>query len=163
MQGAEKKRRTFTDLIQEGFATEDDLVMLRNILIDKDIAIIGDKYTGLPLFIAIICDVYRDEMEKSPYVIYTTDYDYNYKLSQAKSKSFYRVIFQQVGRESDLDGVFEVQKYNPVIACIDPQMKLTKEDIENFDYIIDMSFGTSAKVKGIHKSEDYCKRFKGAE
>lgn len=155
MQASEKKRRTFTDLITDGFAKEEDLVLLRNILIDKDIAIIGDKYTGLPLLVAIICDVYREEMGKAPYTIYASDYDYNSRVTFAKSKSMNRVIFQQVNSLYILDDIYEVAKRSPVLACIEPQLNIEKSDIEHFDYIIDMSSGVTAKVLGIYNAKDY--------
>ena len=155
MVATEKKKRTFTDLIIEGFAKEEDLVLLRNILIDKDIAVIGDKYTGLPLLIAIICDVIREEIGKSPYSIYATDYDYGRKLSYAKSKSLNRVIFQQINSVYLLDDAYDVAKKSPIVACIDPEMHIDKSDLEHFDYIIEMSFGTSAKIVGIYDAKGY--------
>ena len=149
-----KKNRTFEDLVSERFAAAEDLVLLRNILIDKNIVIMGNKATGLPLLIAIICDVMRDELGINPYTIYETDFDYSYKfrsLNNSLSK-YKRVIFQQISNLNTLLDAEEVMKKGvPVIACLDIDTSVPKE-FHNLDYIVEMNYGSPPHIAEIRKA-----------
>ena len=93
-----KKRRTFEDLIKEGFASEEDLVELRNILIDANIVIVGNKYSGLPLLLAILCEVMQDELGIIPTMLYESEYNFERKIQEALNTEKDRVIIQQVSK-----------------------------------------------------------------
>lgn len=151
----QKKRRTFEDLIKEEFATEEDLVELRNILIDGNIVIFGSRLTGLPLLLAIICEILRDEIGFCPYMIYDTDLDYDYKINRAKTEIFDRVILQGV---SNINILYEAEqilkKGNPIIICVEDRKKIPL-DFNYFDYSIEMSHNmmtTSIKIDKIKRS-----------
>ena len=149
-----KRNRTFEDLVSERFAEPEDLVLLRNILIDKNIVILGNKTTGLPLLIAIICDVMRDELGINPYTVYETDYDYSYKFRTLTYNlgKYKRVIFQQISNISTLLDAEEVMKKGmPVIACLDVDTNVPKE-FHNFDYIIEMTYGNPPHIAEIRKA-----------
>lgn len=150
----QKKHRTFEDLIQEKFATEEDLVELRNILIDGNIVIFGSRLTGLPLLLAIICEILRDEIGIRPYMIYDTDLDYDYKINKAKTEIVDRVILQGV---SNINILYEAEqilkKGNPVIICVEDRKKIPL-DFNYFDYSIEMShemMTSSIKIEKIKK------------
>lgn len=155
--GKEKRRRTFSDLINEDFAKEEDLIKLRNILIDRDILIIGDANTGLPLLFAIICDILREELKINPLLIYSNDEDYDYKLHRAKTKNFERVLFPQVFSDIVIEDAIEVAKRNPIIVCANMSYKMPKSLMSNFEFIIKMGYGQRTNVRGIYKMENYLK------
>lgn len=150
-----KKKRTFVDLVDTGFAKEEDLLKLRNILIDKNIVILGNKNTGLPLLFAIICDVLREELKCTPFVIYETDYEYRLKVSKAASKPFDRVAFMQVISNNTVCDALTVLQKNPVIMCVEEDNYITEDFLNKFDYVIDMSYGVTAKMIGIHDAKTY--------
>ena len=145
----EKKRRTFEDLIKEGFASEEDLVELRNILIDANIVIVGNKYSGLPLLLAILCEVMQDELEIIPTMLYESEYNFESKIQEALNTEKDRVIIQQVSNINTLLKAESILKVgNPVIICVDTEINLPL-DYNNFDYLIEMGKYPQQGIKKI--------------
>ena len=136
---ATKRRKTFDDLIVENFISESDSILLRNILIDSNILIYGNKNTGLPLLLAKICELCMEEMGFHPLMIYTHDSWYSQSLYKARNEELGRVIFQGI---SNINYLFECESViktgNPTIVCIDKEDNVLV-DTKYFDYIITLS------------------------
>ena len=91
-----KSRRTLEEIAESGYCSIEDFIILRNILINDSFVIVGNKQSGAPLLLAMICDVYREELNIKPYTIFQEDTSYDYKLKKVLNEDVERTLFQNI-------------------------------------------------------------------
>ena len=151
-----KARRTLEEIVESGYCSIEDFIVLRNILINESFIIIGNKQSGAPLLIAMICDVYREELDTELYTIFPEDTSYDFKIQKVLDKKVERVFFQNISNINMLfDAEMLVEQGNKVMAVVDPESAVPLK-FNGFKYVIELEMPNSeikhtAHIKSIKK------------
>lgn len=151
-----KSRRTLEEIAETGYCSIEDFIILRNILINDSFVIVGNKQSGVPLLVAMLCDVYREELKTRIYTIFEEDTSYDYKIQKSLGDDVDRILFQNITNINTLfDAEMLVERGKKVMAIVDPDSAVPL-NFNGFKYVIELETHNSeinhnAHIKSITK------------
>ena len=145
-----KSRRTLEEIAESGYCSIEDFIILRNIIINDSFVIVGNKQSGAPLLLAMLCDVYREELNIKPYTIFQEDTSYDYKLKKVLNEDVERTLFQNISNINTLfDAEMLVENGKKVMAVVDPESAVPL-NFNGFKYVIELEMPNSETTQNAH-------------